>query len=214
MLDHIPFFSNRIAIRQRLLLIPFCHHRRAWSSYRDKALRNKRFLGAEILDFERFTIITGFMGYPHLLTLLAGVADWRESDLFWLGTAGVLDDVSLPDLSTVSSVVMTPELRTAWPGPSLDMLAFPGLPARVVVTVDVPHRETLDWQNAMRQEGADRVEMELYPLRRVYGRPFTAWLVGSDRVGALEREKPLPYEQVCQHFGEAFFRILEQIHET
>lgn len=211
MLAELPFFPRLLSASDRLLLIPYCHHRAYWSEYEGQARRRQSLLGARVLDFERFSVLTGFMGYPHLLTVLAGIAGWREKRLYFLGTAGCLDDSPLPDLVTVSSVRITPELAGAFPGLAMDMTPLPAYPARSVVTVDIAQRETTDWAQAARSRLEQRVEMELAPLRFLYGRPFTSLLVGSDRVGA--QTGCVAYTDLVEKFTEAFRSLLECIDE-
>ncbi len=213
MLHELPFISARLKTSERLLLIPFCHHRRQWAESCKTARSRRAFLGAELVDFDRLTILTGFMGYPQLLTILAGIENWWDKRLFFLGTAGTLGDEALPDLVTVSSVIMTAELASAFGSGALDMIPLARYPARRVVTVDLPHRETSRWVQAMRSLAVDRVEMELYPLRYLYGRPFSALLVGSDRVDPAADDPGVQYPRLVQKFSEAFKGLMEHLNE-
>lgn len=211
MLDELPFFPRRIEVRRRLLLIPSCHHRSVWVEVSRRSDSRHSFLGAELFHFDGFTVLTGFMGYPHLLTLLAGLDGWKEKTLFFLGTAGVLDDGDLPDIVCASSVAISPELVFGFSGEELSMATAEGLMPKRVVTVDLPHRESSDWLRRVREEGLERVEMELYPLRYLYGRPFRALLVGSDRVG--KGFAPLRRKLLEERFAEAFEMIMEMLNE-
>jgi len=213
MLDELPFIPYRLPARDRLLLIPFCHHQRHWADTCDKAQSIRSFLGAEIVHFEQCTVLTGFMGYPHMLTLLSGIQDWRNKQLFFLGTAGSLKNEALPDVVTAASVIMTSQLCPAFNAEALDMIPITRYPSRSVITVDIPHRETLEWQNSTIKLGFDRVEMELYPLRQFYGRPFQALLVGSDHVGESVNAAKISYAALVKKFTEAFTCLMECIHE-
>ncbi len=211
MLDELSFFPRRIEVRQRLLLIPSCHHRSRWKEISSRAESKRHFLGAELVHFDDFTVLTGFLGYPHLLTLLAGIDSWREKSLFFLGTAGVLDDGDLPDIVCVSSVSITPELAPSFVGEELLMEPTDRLVSKRVVTVDLPHRESPEWLSRVRKNGAERVEMELYPLRFFYRRPFRALLVGSDKLGTVTA--PIPRLRLEERFAQAFDILTELFNE-
>lgn len=212
--SELPFLSRQFPSAETLLLIPYCHHRLQWSQLTARSRSRQSIMGSELIHFDRLSILTGFMGYPQMLTLLAGIESWREKRLCFLGTSGVLGDQPLPDLVTVSSVSITPELRPLFPDFTLDMLPLNDLPAEALVTVDLPHRETPQWLEATIRTGIKRVEMELYFLRLFYGRPFWALLVGTDRQCPGEPAERAEYSKIRETFNEGFQQLMEVIDEA
>ena len=162
-------------------------------------------------------VISGFLGYPHLFTLLALVAGLEEKEVYFLGSAGALaprfrEPAALQVTEVIPSAVFTRFSRRAL---ALKRFAAPAFPAVRAVSVDVIQRETPAWLAAQRARRAEVVEMELFPLRWFLGRPFRALVVLSDRVEATGIRPFADKDRFNEEFQRAFQAITRTIeHEN
>lgn len=204
------FHPRPLDIPETLLLVPWLP-----IEFRPAGVTTRRVLGAELLRGERWALLTGFLGYPHLLTLLGFIARWREKRLLLVGTAGALTaGVAAPEVVQAAAVAASPPLaafaRRRLPMMPLAAAPWPAVP---VVTVDWPGRETGAWLASQRRAGRAAVEMELFPLRALYGRPFSALLVYSDRV-APPAIQPFAAAAVRGELGRAISWLTRYANET
>lgn len=180
------FHPRQFAAPPSLVLVPYFSEPALFAGLQSRALRRHSFLHSTLLQFADHMVISGFLGYPHLFTLLALVAGLQEKEVYFLGSAGALaprfrEPAALQVTEVVPSGVFTRFTRRAL---ALKRFAGPAFPAARGVSVDVIQRETPAWLAAQRARRADVVEMELFPLRWFLGRPFHALVVLSDRVEA------------------------------
>ncbi len=180
-----PLFSpSSVYVQPHLLLIPRFIDPNLRKQVREQSDSCQRRLGSEWMNGEGMTVISGFMGYPHLLTLLAFVDLARVEKISFLGTAGTLGPERCPGLVHVKGVWSSGPLRTFSRRPYLELggETFPGVETVRGVSVDMIQRETPEWLKRQRHRGAGIVEMELFPLRARIKKPVTALMVLSDRV--------------------------------
>ena len=180
-----PLFSPpSVSVQPHLLLIPRFIDPALRKKVRGQSAQCQRRLGSEWVNGEGMTVISGFMGYPHILTLLAFVDLARVEKISFLGTAGTLGPERSPGLVHIEGVWSSGPLRTFSRRPYLELEGetFPGVETVRGVSVDMIQRETPEWLKRQRQRGARIVEMELFPLRAKIKKPITALMVLSDRI--------------------------------
>ncbi|HSQ35633.1 MAG TPA: hypothetical protein VLQ89_06555, partial [Candidatus Binatia bacterium] len=180
-----------------------------------RSLRRQDFLHSSLLWFERMAVVSGFIGYPHLLTLLAMIDGLENKEIYFLGSAGAIDPRwQEPAVLQVSAIRSSSVFKRFSRKNSLALDAFPGrtFPAATGVSVDVIQRETPSWLAAQRREKTDFVEMELYPLRWFLDRPFRALVVLSDRVEPSGIRPFKDKKKFQREFARAFTAIDRQIH--
>jgi hypothetical protein len=79
-------------IPQNLILIPFFWDTAYYRQLKKKAHGTFDLFGGEIVLFDNYTLLVGFLGYPHLLTHLEFIKDVKEKEVFFLGTAGSMNE--------------------------------------------------------------------------------------------------------------------------
>lgn len=205
------FRPRQLVVPGTLILVPWLP-----ALCRPANVTVRKILHAELLTGAGWSVLTGFLGYPDLLTLLAFIADWPAKRLVLLGTAGALDSrFAAPAIVQVEAIAASPPLRVFASHSPLDMELIGGAPWPAVhaVSVDLPQRETRSWLAAQRRGGRAAVEMELFPLRAFLGRPFPALLVFSDAVEAAGI-RPFARESVCTEMARAFTFLMMSIQES
>lgn len=179
------FHPRQFAIPPSLVLVPYFSESALYAELQRQANRRQSFLHSSLLHFENFAIISGFIGYPHLLTLLDMVADLADKEVFFLGSAGALQPrfrepaaVQVGEIRPGSIFKRFSRSRALL----LKVFAPASFPVVSGVSVDIIQRETPAWLAEQRSLRTDIVEMELFPLRCFLQRPFHALLVLSDKV--------------------------------
>jgi len=209
----ILFNPQRIELPKYLVLIP-----QFWGSSYYEGLKKKAFgclnlMHSELLLFENYTLIVGFLGYPHILTLLEFIDGVREKEVFFLGTAGSLNEtIKCPTPLMVEEIYSTEILDHFCNEKSFHLKSFDSgnLKKARGVTVDIIQRETPSWLNEQVNRGMDFVEMELFPLRVYLGKPFHAVVVTTDLLKETGIEV-FPDKKVLQ---EEFIKSYELIVKT
>jgi hypothetical protein len=179
------FHPRQFAIPPSLVLVPYFSQGSLFAALQKQALRRQDFLHSSLLWFENMAVISGFIGYPHLLTLLGLVADLPGKEIYFLGSAGALKPrFREPAAVQVGEIRPGSIFKRFSRAASLPLKKFsPGaFPVMSGVSVDIIQRETPAWLAEQRSLKTDIVEMELFPLRWFLDRPFHALVVLSDRV--------------------------------
>ena len=179
-----------------------------------KARRRQDFLHSSLLWFEDMAVISGFVGYSHLLTLLALVEDLPSKEIYFLGSAGAIAPrfrepaaVQVGEIRS-SSIFKRFSRAAALP---LKKFAPDSFPVVSGVSVDIIQRETPAWLAEQRALKTDIVEMELFPLRCFLQRPFHALVVLSDRVDATGIRPFADKQRFHEEFRRAFQVITRHI---
>ncbi|MBU4404925.1 MAG: hypothetical protein L6428_16430 [Candidatus Aminicenantes bacterium] len=204
------FRPSQFATPPALVLVPYFSQNSLFTTLQKQAGRRQDLLHSSLLWFENMAVISGFIGYPHLLTLLGLVADLADKEVFFLGAAGALkprfrEPAALQVGEILSSSIFKRFSRAA----SLPLKRFTDRSFPVVrgVSVDVLQRETPAWLAEQQALKTDIVEMELFPLRCFLGRPFHALVVLSDRV---EKKGISPFRAKAK-FNSEFNRAFQAI---
>lgn len=193
-----------------LVLVPYFPPGPLRAGLQKQALRRQDLLHSSWLWFANRTLVTGFIGYPHLLTLLGLVAGLEDKEVYFLGSAGALQPRFRAPLAVQvgeirpSSVFKRFSRSAALPLKTFEDDAFPVVSG---VSVDILQRENPAWLAGQRALRTDIVEMELFPLRCFLGRPFHALVVLSDRV----RESGIAPFAAREPFAREFRRALDAI---
>lgn len=177
------FNPHRIEIPNHLVLVPQFWDKLYYKQLKEKASNCIDFFLSDLLVFGDHSVLVGFMGYPHILTILEFISDVREKEIYFLGTAGSLNnafDHPMPlSVAEIHSSAILDHLGPQLSYP-LKPLEAPGMRPAKGVTVDIIQRETPQWLNQQVKKGMDFVEMELFPLRIYLEKAFTAVVVTSD----------------------------------
>lgn len=181
-MDKLLFTPKQMEIPKNLVLIPYFWDTNYYSQLKEKAQGTFELFGCEILLFENYTLLVGFLGYPHLLTHLEFIKDVKEKEIFFLGTAGSMNeeiDHHIP--LSVETIYSTAILDHFCEAKSFPLKTFSsGMRKAKGVTVDIIQRETHSWLLEQTQRGMDFVEMEIFPLRAYLGKPFHAVVITTD----------------------------------
>jgi hypothetical protein len=208
------FSPRQFATPPSLVLVPYFSQGSLFAALQKQALRQQKFLHSSLLWFENMAVICGFIGYPHLLTLLQLIAGLADKEIYFLGSAGALHpSFSEPTTLQVSKIYSSSILKRFSRKCSFPLTVFPDDPFPCVrgVSVDIIQRETQAWLAEQRVKKIAVVEMELFPLRWFLQKPFHALVVLSDRVEA-SGIKPFANKQKFQHeFEHAFNYIISCI---
>ena len=182
-MDKILFNPDKMELPSNLLLIPQFWDTGYYEELKKKARGNFKLLTCEILLFDEYTVVVGFLGYPNILTLLEFIRGVKEKEVFFLGTAGSLNpDIREPIALDVEAIYSTEILDYFSSQKQFPLKPFNGGNLRKArgVTVDIIQRETDTWLKEQVRRGMDFVEMEIFPLRAYLEKPFTAIVVTSD----------------------------------
>lgn len=204
------FHPRQFAIPPALVLVPFFSQNSLFATLQKQAGRRQDLLHSSLLWFENMAVISGFIGYPHLLTLLGLVADLADKEVFFLGAAGALKpSFREPAALQVGEILSSSIFKRFSRAASLPLKRFADRSFPVVrgVSVDVLQRETPAWLAEQHALKTDIVEMELFPLRCFLGRPFHALVVLSDRV---EEKGISPFREKAK-FNSEFSRAFQAI---
>jgi len=177
------FNPDKMELPPNLLLIPQFWDTGYYEELKKKARGNFKLLTGEILLFDEYTVIVGFLGYPNILTLLEFIRGVKEKEVFFLGTAGSLNpDIREPIALDVEAIYSTAILDYFSSRKQFPLKPFDGGNLRKAkgVTVDIIQRETDTWLKEQVRRGMDFVEMEIFPLRAYLEKPFTAIVITSD----------------------------------
>jgi len=210
------FNPRKVSLPGELLLIPQFWDKAYYSKLKEEADYTFNLLLSEVLVFEHFSLLAGFLGYPQLLTLLEFIRRVREKEVYFLGTAGSLDPhIDRPMILNAVDISSTAILTHFDPQPGYDLKPFPNGAFRPVrgVTVDIIQRETPGWLKEQVAAGIDFVEMELFPLRAFLGKPFTALLVASDLLAEDGITLFPDRDDLNREFIAAYEAIVRCIHE-
>jgi hypothetical protein len=197
-----------------LVLVPYFAEATLYAHLKKQASRGQDFLHSSLLWFENMAIVSGFIGYPHLLTLLGLIADLPAKEVYFLGTAGAVNPrLREPLALQVGEIRPSAIFKRFSHARALRMKKFsdPSFPVASGASVDIIQRETPSWLAAQRSLRTDFVEMELFPLRWFLGRPFHAMVALSDRVEATGIRPFAEKETFKREFNRAFHAITRYI---
>jgi hypothetical protein len=179
------FQPRQFVVPPALVLVPYFSQAPLFAALQKKSLRHQHFLHSSILWFENMAVISGFIGYPHLLTLLQMIEGLANKEIYFLGSAGALNPRwQEPTILQVNAIRSSSIFNRFSKKNSLLLTVFAGddFPGATGVSVDIIQRETPSWLAEQRRRKTDFVEMELFPLRWFLQKPFHALVVLSDRV--------------------------------
>jgi hypothetical protein len=197
-----------------LVLVPYFSQSSLFAALQKQALRQQDFLHSSLLWFENLAVISGFIGYPHLLTILALFAELEKKDIYFLGSAGAIHPRFSGPTTLQVSEICSSSIFIRFSGKSrLPLKVFPDGPFPGVrgASVDIIQRETTTWLAAQRLKKIDIVEMELFPLRWFLRKPFHALVVLSDRVEASGIRPFTDKQKFQREFKSAFDYIIAHI---
>jgi hypothetical protein len=208
------FKPRQFAIPSSLVLLPYFSQPTLFSALQKESIRQQDFLHSTLLWFENMAVISGFIGYPHLLTLLGLIADLPNKEIYFLGSAGAVNPrFKEPTVLQVSKIYSSSILKRFSSKSNFPLEVFPAnpFPSGRGVSVDIIQRETPSWLVEQRSKKIDIVEMELFPLRWFLQKPFHALVVLSDRVEP-SGIRPFAEKQKFQsEFERAFNYIISHI---
>jgi hypothetical protein len=168
-----------------LVLVPYFSQGPLFAALQKQALRRQNFLHSSLLWFENLAVVSGFIGYPHLLTLLPLIEDLAGKEIYFLGSAGAINPRwHEPTVLQVNAIHSSSLFKRFSKKNSFPLKGSPGstFPGATGVSVDIIQRETSSWLAEQQRKKIDFVEMELFPLRWFLQKPFHALVVLSDRV--------------------------------
>lgn len=186
MIEQSLFNPKRLELPGHLVLIPQFWEKEYYQDLKKKAAGCLNLLHSDLLLFEDYSLLVGFLGYPHILTILEFIQDVRQKEIYFLGTAGSLQPtINQPLALEVEMIYSSAILEHFSPEPVFPLKTFPannnhGLRRACGVTVDIIQRETIPWLKTQVQRGIDFVEMELFPLRVYLNKSFHAIVITSD----------------------------------
>lgn len=211
------FNPDRLELPDKLILNPWFWNPPYFETLKRRCLYSFPLVQTQVLVFDEYALISGFLGYSHLLTLLEFIEGVRDKEIFFLGTAGSLtESIDSTCSVNVTEIYASSIFRLFSKQQRLDLVTLNTAPLRPGkgVSVDLIQRETPAWLRAQVKKGIDIVEMEIFPLRVYLRKPFTAVVVMTDRVTA-GGVKVFPHKEKFQaEFVRAYECIARRIHET
>jgi hypothetical protein len=213
-MEQLLFNPQRIELPAHLILIPQFWDKDYYGKLKKEALGCLDLINSELLIFPEYTVIAGFLGYPHILTLLEFIENVREKEIFFLGTAGSLNERINRPMTLLAAEIYSTEIldhfsdEKSYP---LKSINSGGLRKARGVTVDIIQRETPTWLREQVKREIDFVEMELFPLRAYLDKPFTAIVVTTDLLRESGIEVFPDKKLLHQEFVKSYEMIVEII---
>jgi hypothetical protein len=211
------FNPRRIETSNTLILNPFFWDARYYEDLKKRCQYHFPLIQTEMLVFDGYSLISGFLGYSHILTMLEFVEGVRQKEIYFLGTAGSLSAaIDEPCICNVREIYASAIFEHFSSEKSLDMVEWDTGEIKKVkgVSVDLIQRETSEWLREQEKEGIDIVEMEIFPLRVYLEKPFSAMVVLTDRVAHSGAREFTDKKKFQQEFVRAYEIIVRKIHET
>ena len=210
------FNPNRIECPGPLILNAKFWDTDYYNNLKKSAAYHFPLMGCEIVVFNDFTLVSGFLGYPQIITLLEFIKDFRQKDIYFLGTAGSLtDDITQSCVLTLKEMHASAIFDYFCQEKVLDLEVIDHGDARVGtgVSVDLIQRETVEWLRAQEAKKIDVVEMEIFPLRVFLDKPFPAIVVTTDRVSAAGVKQFPDHKHFLKEFVKGYELIVRTINE-
>lgn len=182
-MERLLFNPKKIDLPPNLVLIPQFWDTDYFTQLKKKAAGTFELLKSDVLLFDNYTVIVGFLGYPNILTILEFIAGVKEKEVYFLGTAGSMnEEINEPISLNVETIYSTAILNYFSTQKLFPLKIFDSDNLRKAkgVTVDIIQRETPSWLKEQKQLGMDFVEMEIFPLAAYLEKPFHAIVVTSD----------------------------------
>lgn len=208
------FRPRQFATPPSLVLVPYFPQDSLFAALQKQALRQQNFLHSSLLWFENMTVICGFIGYPHLLTLLQMIAGLADKEIYFLGSAGAIARrFKEPAALQVSKIYSSSILKRFSRKSSFPLKVFPdgSFPSVPGVSVDIIQRETPSWLAEQRLGKIAIVEMELFTLRWFLQKSFHALVVLSDQVEPSGIRPFAEKQKFQREFERAFNYIIKHI---
>jgi hypothetical protein len=203
---------KKISLPDKIILIPHFVDQDLFTKETRGAVKKINLLGGEIYLFDSYCIITRFIGYPCLLTILGFIHKVREKMIYFIGTGGCLGEGRKDsELLTVKRIYSSSILDHLAEQREYGLIPVKkdGVKMINAVTVDIIQRETGSWMAQQIKKGIYCVEMELFPLRWYLKKKFTALLITTDEVTV---NGILPYPErkgIRGNFKNAFMLVKE-----
>jgi len=211
------FRPRRVDLPPRLLLVPRWLDRAVGARVQHEAIRSQGLFGATLHTFPRHAVLSGFFGYPHLLTLLEVIAGVQDKEIVLLGSAGAIDPrLAVPRAVEVSFCAGYGPLARFHQVPLRPLTAASGMDGEPItaVTVDLLQRETPTFLRHAARKGWQVVEMELFPLLAYLTRPPAATLVLTDRLTRLGIVPHGDRREIGRLFADRFDAIMRRWYDS
>ncbi|MCP4153871.1 MAG: hypothetical protein GY757_39455 [bacterium] len=211
------FDPHRMETPPNLILIPRFWDAVYYDQLKSEAIGDLKLLNSDIFLFENYTAVIGFLGYPHILTILEFIRNVRAKNIYFLGTAGSMNnDISEPVSLEVEEINSSTAFNCFDQEDvfSLETFEDSGLRKARGVTVDIIQRETEPWLREQVGRGMDFVEMEIYPLRVFLEKAFHAIVVTTDMLNETGVEVFPEKKQLRQEFVKSFELIVDHINKN
>jgi hypothetical protein len=172
-------------------------------------------LGQPLYILKETAVLTGFIGYPALLTTLMLIENAGKARIFFVGTAGLLSfsESAASEIFAVTNILPDSFLEKIFPEKRFEL--HPLWPENYrtasVISTDIPLREDQNWLAANRDR-AELVEMELFGLCSYYDNISAAFLVSSDIVG-LGKNSFFPRGEINKNLNLIFTKIIRYCNE-
>ncbi len=196
----------------RLILTPFDFLIK--KRFKQYLLSRKHLLNQQLYQNRHFAVLTGFIGYPSLLTTLFSVAEISQKTIFFVGSGGIINkQATAPQIFAVRQVSPDTFMEKLFGQTPLQLknILADGFPLADVITTDFPQREDNIWLENNRTRGL-LVEMELFPLSYFFKDKLNAFIVSSDRICGNGIES-FNSSEIKKNLENIFNKILEFCHE-
>jgi len=197
--------------KNKILLIPYFWDQDLYKQLKKESLKTHKIYLSEHLIFDNYSIITGFLGYPQILTLL-NMININKKEFFFLGTAGslnnsVIEPVSINITDIYSSSIYKLFSKTKML--PLNIISNKQIKKGTCVSVDIPMRENKNWLETQKKQHIDAVEMEIFPIRVFIKKPLTAIIIITDIVTGDKNIKLMNKKLIKNEFLNSFNMIIK-----
>lgn len=200
-----------------IIFIPNFLDKKLLQDLQKKSLKNHKILNCEILILRNYAVIHNFLGYSQLYTLLIFLELSKVAEIYFCGTAGILNDKNIKEITLFSS-------QRVGVGVNIEGFMKQNLSLKTIkdkdinilpsaLSIDIVQRENKFWLNEYEKD-YQLVDMELFFLRYYAKKEITNILIATDsieydKIRFLSREKNILKDK----FHKAFKIIEEHINE-
>jgi len=200
--------------KEKVLFIPYFWDRKLYEKVKKWSVRFSKIFLSDHLQYNNYSIITGFMGYPQILYILKNIKNILNKEIFFLGTAGAVNEDFTAPISLNITEVFPDSIFKHFSNESkfsLKTIKQSTIREGTCISVDIPERETKEWVKTVRRKKIDSVEMEIYPIRVFIKKPFTAIVIITDTVNGDLKIDLMNLSLIKKEFVKSF-ELLSEIY--
>ncbi len=216
--DNTLFSVRRLKVKQKnIVFVPNFLNKKLLQDLQKEALKIHKIVNCEVIVLRNYALVHNFLGYTHLYTILMFLDISEAENIFFCGTAGLLNQRNINKISLFSA--QKTGLGVSIEGIKQEKLSLSTIKDKDIeilpsaLSIDIVQRENKNWLYKYEKD-YKIVDMELFFLRYYLQKEIKNILIATDSieyegVRFLSRDKNILKDK----FHKAFIIIKEYINE-